>query len=185
MGAPAATWHPAGRGAQAEGPQLLVEQHDGVLEGPALAAAAGLEAAVGATGLAVPAGEELHDAVELGALLGGEARRLPAAGGLDRGAEPLLRGEPPTFALCIECAVTLTRAWGGQADMAGPTAQLPDEDVVGYRAGVGGGRSSADFKKAITRGQPSIRARLLPSPPDPACSPGCRGRPKAPWPARG
>ena len=61
------------RGAEAERPQSLVEQHHGVFEGHALAAAAGLEAALGAARLAVPAGEELHDAVEFGVGVGRSA----------------------------------------------------------------------------------------------------------------
>src|SRR5690349_11313513 len=53
------------RAPQAEAPHGLVEQGYRLFEGPALSAAAGREAAVDAAGLAVPAGEELHDAVEI------------------------------------------------------------------------------------------------------------------------
>jgi len=70
------------RGTKAERPQFLVEQHDGFLEGHTLAAVAG-------AGLAVPAGEELHHAIELRVRIGGALRGRGGLGGLIAARTPL------------------------------------------------------------------------------------------------
>jgi hypothetical protein len=83
---------------------------DGVLERHLLAAAAGGEAAVGAALLAVVAGEELHDPVELGALLGEERRRRDRAGALDRGSKTLLLGEAEADRLHLQESIAESSA---------------------------------------------------------------------------
>ena len=97
-------------------------------EGPARAAGGG--AAVGAAGLAVVAGEELHDAVELGALLGEERRRRDGAGALDRGPEAFARLETLAQDLGVEEGVAFVeRLAAGRI-----------EDGIGAAVEAGGGR---------------------------------------------
>jgi hypothetical protein len=79
-----------------------------VVERVALPPPAGLEAAVGAAGLAVVAGEALHDGVEFGAFLGGQRRRQGGGlGGIDGGVERPLRFEAQAQRFGFEPNITL------------------------------------------------------------------------------
>jgi hypothetical protein len=63
--------------------------------------------------LAVVAGEELHDPIELGPLLGEERRGRDGPGGLDRGAQARLLGEAQANAFAVE---SVRRADAGERD---------------------------------------------------------------------